>query len=187
MAGDPPLDQVVTQNVGRRWPRAVTAGVSWNAGVFHAANHDDILFVTSEQTGFGYFRNFGQTRRAGLELGANGRFGRVTYGAGYTFLDATFESEETVNGESNSSNDAAESGDPGLEGTIEIEPGDRMPLIPRHMFKAYADLQATSRAVARPASHRASRAPSLAATRTTATRRMGSSTSAPARHPATPS
>jgi outer membrane receptor protein involved in Fe transport len=143
MAGDPPLDQVVT----RTWEgggRGQYRGVSWNAGVFHAANHDDILFVTSEQTGFGYFRNFGETRRAGLELGANGRSWRVTYGTGYTYLAATFESEETVNGESNGSNDAAENGNPGLEGTIEIEPGDRMPFIPPHLLKAYADVQVTS-------------------------------------------
>ena len=46
---------------------------------------------------------------------------RVTVGAGYTFLRATFESDETVNGESNSTNDAAEEGEPGLEGAIEIE------------------------------------------------------------------
>ena len=71
--------------------------------------------------------------------------GRVTIGAGYTFLSATYESEETVNGESNSTNDAAEDGEPGLEGSIEIVPGDRIPLIPRHMFKAYADIPLGSR------------------------------------------
>ena len=43
-------------------------------------------------------------------------------GPGYTFLSATYESEETVNGESNSTNDAAEDGEPGLEGSIDIEP-----------------------------------------------------------------
>ena len=119
-------------------------GIGWNVGVFRAGNRDDILFVTSEQTGFGYFKNFGETRRQGFELGATGRVGRVTLGGGYTYLDATFQSEETVNGESNSTNDAAEDGRPGLEGTIEIEPGDRMPLIPAHMLKAYADVQVTS-------------------------------------------
>ena len=144
MAGDPPLEQVVTRTL-EAGGRGQFRRVSWNAGVFRADNHDDILFVTSEQTGFGYFRNFGETRRKGLELGASGRFGRVTVGAGYTWLDATFESEETVNGESNSTNNAAENGEPGLEGTIEIEPGDRIPFIPAHTLKAYADIQVTSR------------------------------------------
>jgi outer membrane receptor protein involved in Fe transport len=68
----------------------------------------------------------------------------VSYGAGYTFLDATFQSEETVNGESNASNDEAEVGAPGLDGVIEIEPGDSMPFIPRHTIKLFADFQITS-------------------------------------------
>lgn len=143
MAGDPPLDQVVTRTfeAGIRGERG---RVAWHGGFFHARNHDDILFVTSDQTGFGYFRNFGETRRQGIELGANAQFSRISIGGGYTLLDATFESEETVNGEGNSSNDQAEGGEPGLDGVIEIEPGDRMPLVPRHMFKAYTSVQVTS-------------------------------------------
>jgi len=144
MAGDPPLEQVVT----RTWEagtRGQYRGVSWNAGVFRADNRNDILFVTSEQTGFGYFRNFGETRRKGLEIGASRTLGRVSLGIGYTYLSATFESDETVNGESNSTNDAAGTGEPGLEGAIDIEPGDRIPLIPSHLLKTYADLQVTSR------------------------------------------
>ena len=111
--------------------------------MFRADNQDDILFVLAEETSFGYFRNFGQTRRRGLELGANGRIGRFTLGTGYTYLVATFESDETVNGESNSTNDAAGSGAPGLEGAIDIVPGNRIPLVPAHLFKAYADIALT--------------------------------------------
>ncbi len=144
MAGDPPLEQVVTRTF-ESGARGAYRRIAWNAGFFTAANRDDILFVMSEQTGFGYFRNFGKTRRQGFELGAQGRAGRATFGLGYTLLDATFESVETVNGESNSSNDAAEDGEPGLEGAIEITPGDRMPLVPKHQFKAFADIEVTSR------------------------------------------
>jgi outer membrane receptor protein involved in Fe transport len=142
MAGDPPLDQVVTRTieVGLRG----TARVRWNAGYFRADNRDDILFVMSEQTGFGYFRNFGRTRRQGLELGADGQFGPVTLGVGYTLLDATFQSPETVNGESNSSNEEAAGGSPGLEGEIEIDPGSRMPLLPRHVLKAFGEVRVRS-------------------------------------------
>jgi outer membrane receptor protein involved in Fe transport len=144
MAGDPPLDQVVTRTI-EAGLRGTRGRLSWDAGFFRAANRDDILFVTSDRTGFGYFTNFGRTRRQGVELGARGRFGRLAIGAGYTWLAATFESEETVNGESNSSNDAALDGQPGLEGTIDIAPGARMPLIPRHLFKAFADVEITAR------------------------------------------
>lgn len=141
MAGDPPLQQVVT----RTWEagaRGDYRGVTWSAGLFRADNHDDILFVLSDQTGFGYFRNFGETRRQGLELAGHRRIGPVIAGGGYTFLAATYESDEVVNGESNSRNDAALDGEPGLDGAIEIEPGHPLPLIPRHMFKSYvhADL-----------------------------------------------
>jgi outer membrane receptor protein involved in Fe transport len=139
MAGDPPLEQVVTRTL-EGGVRGHGRGVSWSAGVFQAVNRDDILFVTSGQTGFGYFKNFGETRRQGFDLSVSGRAAHVTAGAGYTFLNATYQSEETVNGESNSTNDA---GGLGLEGTIDIEPGDRIPLIPAHLFKTYADIQVT--------------------------------------------
>lgn len=144
MAGDPPLDQVVTRTVegGLRGSRGP---LSWHAGLFRADNNDDILFVASEQTGFGYFTNFGKTRRQGVELGGRRRFGRITAGAEYTFLSATFQSEESVNGESNSSNEEAESGVPGVEGLIQIERGNRIPLIPRHMAKVFGDVQVSSR------------------------------------------
>jgi outer membrane receptor protein involved in Fe transport len=144
MAGDPPLDQVVTRTI-EAGLRGTQHRLSWSGGYFRARNDDDILFVMSEQTGFGYFRNFGETRRQGFELETRATKGPLTFGGGYTFLEATFQSEETVNGESNGSNDEAEEGAPGLEGTIEIEPGDRLPFVPRHMFKAFADVQVTRR------------------------------------------
>ena len=143
MAGDPPLQQVVT----RTWEAGVRGferGIRWHAGFFRADNRDDILFVLAQQSGFGYFTNFGKTRRQGIELGAERKMGRVTLGAGYTFLDATFQSGEALNGGGNSTNDAALSGRPGLEGSIEIAPGDRMPLIPRHSLKMFADVQVTT-------------------------------------------
>ena len=73
MAGDPPLDQVVTRTVeaGVRGGTAPGARLSWNAGFFVTRNDQDILFVSSQQTGFGYFKNFGETRRQGIELGVS--------------------------------------------------------------------------------------------------------------------
>ncbi|MEO8306838.1 MAG: TonB-dependent receptor [Pseudomonadota bacterium] len=137
MAGDPPLDQVVTQTfetgIRGRWAQMVT----WNLGVFRADNRNDIMFVADDTSGFGYFRNFGKTRRQGVELGANGSFGAWTVGANYTYLDATYRSEEEVLGGGNSTN--AEG--PGFEGTIDVAPGNRIPLVPQHLFKAYAAWQ----------------------------------------------
>jgi outer membrane receptor protein involved in Fe transport len=140
MAGDPPLDQVITRTF-EAGIRKVGGAFVWSAGAFFASNHNDILFVTSEQTGFGYFRNFGQTRRDGFELTTQAKGGRATVGAGYTYLRATFASAETLNGEGNSTNQTG----PGLDGTIEIEPGDRLPLVPAHVFKIYGDVPVTTR------------------------------------------
>ena len=147
MAGDPPLEQVVTRTVeaGLRGDTSPNARTSWTVGFFAAENDNDILFVSSTQSGFGYFKNFGNTRRQGVELSLSTRTDRVSYGAGYTYLDATYESAETVGGSGNSSNDTAAAGRKGLEGVIEIEPGDRIPLVPAHTLKAFAEIQATSR------------------------------------------
>jgi outer membrane receptor protein involved in Fe transport len=146
MAGDPPLEQVRTGtwDIGLR--NAPGARVGWNAGWFFAENHDDILFVASEQTGFGYFRNFGQTQRQGIELGVRARQGKVEFGAAYTYLRATFETEDVVLGEGNSSNEEALDGAKGFDGNIEIEPGHRIPLIPAHTVKVFVDVQLTPNA-----------------------------------------
>ncbi len=140
MAGDPPLDQVVTKTIEAGLHGTLGADTSWNAGVFRASNHDDILFVADDQAGYGYFKNFGETRRQGVELGFDSRMERVRYGANYTYLDATYQSRELVNGEGNSTNDAES---PGFEGSIQINPGDQIPLVPRHIFKAFADIDLT--------------------------------------------
>ena len=143
MAGDPPLKQVVTRTIEAGLRGTAPGGVQWNAGVFRAANQDDILFVADNQAGYGYFKNFGQTRRQGLELGLSGQVGKFHLGAQYTLLDATYQSAETVGGSGNSSSSAASAGAPGQDGTIQIQPGDRIPLIPRQMLKLFADYAVT--------------------------------------------
>ena len=101
-----------------RWSRSTfEAGVrgglggtlSWSAGWFRAREFAT-TFCSSPppQTGFGYFKNFGQTRRQGLEADLHGRIRRLSLGGGYTFLDATYQSTETVDGSSNSTNDGSQ-------------------------------------------------------------------------------
>jgi outer membrane receptor protein involved in Fe transport len=145
MAGDPPLNQVVSKTWEAGYRGQLEGRARWSAGWFRAENRDDILFVTSEQTGFGYFKNFGETRRQGLELDFDTDIWRINLGVNYTLLDATFQSEEEVNGSANSTNEEAEDGTPGVEGNIEIEPGNKIPLTPRHMGKAFADIQVTKK------------------------------------------
>ena len=135
LAGDPPLRQVVASTV------ELHAGIRrdhWTiaASLFRTDASDDILFVTDNSSGFGYFRNFGKTRRQGFQLDGTATFGTLALSASYTYLDATFRSPEKVGGSANSANDAIAAG---IEGRIAIAPGNRIPLIPRHLFKAALD------------------------------------------------
>lgn len=145
MAGDPPLLQVVTRTLEAGVRGELENALNWNVGWFRGMNSQDILFVSSSQTGFGYFKNFGKTLRQGVEVDVNSRIRRVSIGGGYTFLDATYQSPETVDGSGNSTNGEALAGSKGLEGQIAIQPGDRIPLIPKHMLKAFTDVQVTSK------------------------------------------
>ena len=130
MAGDPPLRQVVATTL-EAGLRGKSGAFSWNAGVFRAENRDDLLFVASDASGLGYFRNFGRTRRQGIELGADATLAPGTsFGFNYTLLDATFRSAELVEGAANSSNSG---------GTIAIRTGDRIPLVPRQLFKLFGE------------------------------------------------
>ncbi len=137
LVGDPPLKQVVTRTFEAGLRGTVENNLRWNIGWFRGENHNDLLFVASPQTGFGYFTNFGQTRRQGIEASVAGKIKRLMLGANYTFLDATYQSAETVGAGSNSANNAGR----GLDGDITVQPGDDIPLIPRNIFKAFAEFQ----------------------------------------------
>ena len=78
----------------------------------------------------GFFQNVGTTRRRGLELGASGSAGRLSLGASYAYIDARFRSAFTEHSPNNSAADA--------NGDIQVGPGDRIPGIPRNIFKLRA-------------------------------------------------
>lgn len=139
LAGDPPLKQVVAQT-GEFGADVQVRGITARLGAFRTISRDDILFVTDTPSGYGYFRNFGRTRRQGVDVDLSGRLGAFRLSAHYTLLDATYRSAETVDGSANSSNDGPA---PGFGGTIRIAKGDRIPLIPRSVFKAAIGWDAT--------------------------------------------
>lgn len=64
-------------------------------------------------------------------------------GGNYTYLSATYQSSETLDGGSNSTNGTALAGSKGTDGVIQIRPGNVIPLSPHHTLKAFADVQAT--------------------------------------------
>jgi len=126
-AGDPPLKMVVS----RTWEGGARGrlgdSINWNAGVFHAENTDDILFIASSTSGAGYFQNVGKTRRQGVELGMNGKLDKFSFAANYSYVDATFQTSFTASSASNSSADAG--------GNIQVGKGSTIPGVPRQMFK----------------------------------------------------
>ncbi len=143
--GRSPLEQVVARTFEAGVRSSSESKIGWSAGWFRAQNSNDILFVAATASGFGYFKNFGKTARQGFEADVHGRISRLSLGGGYTFLDATYQSRETVDGAGNSANNRAAAGSKGFEGEIAVSPGNHIPLTPRHMLKAYADVHATKK------------------------------------------
>ena len=132
---DPPLRQAVARSLeaGARGRAIVAAGhtVEWSAAVYRTRIADDILFVASpELRGTGFFQNAGDTLRVGLDVELSGRVVRVGWFASYGLVEATFESPLLLQS-SVAINDATTQ-----EGTIAVEPGDRLPGMPRHSVKA---------------------------------------------------
>ena len=141
LVSDPPLKQVVTRTFEAGVRGRLENNLRWSAGWFRGENYNDLLFVASEQTGFGYFTNFGKTRRQGAESSISARVKKFTLGGNYTFLDATYQSSQTIDGGSNSSND----GGLGMDGNITVQPGDYIPQIPRNILKTFAEYEPTAK------------------------------------------
>ena len=132
-ASDPDLQQVVarTIEVGVRGNLAEQR-LTWSADAFRTVNSNDIQFVASAINA-GYFDNVGNTRRQGLDLALGGKQGGFHWHMAYSFVDATFQSNFTVNAASNSTADA--------NGNIMVSAGDRIPLIPRHTGRLVLDYE----------------------------------------------
>jgi iron complex outermembrane receptor protein len=143
LISDPPLKQVVSRTVeaGLRgnFGASDTDRLTWGLGVFHTGNTDDILNVASAAVPmFGFFQNAGNTLRQGVEAKVNLRHDRWTAYANYTFVDATYRSAITLSSANNPVADPA-------TGTIQVVPGNHIPGIPAHRFKAGAEYAVTDR------------------------------------------
>ncbi len=131
---DPPLEQVVARSVEAglrgRWTVG-SGGGGWSVSVYRTGINDDILFIASpELIGTGYFQNAGNTARAGLDVELDGGRAGTGWYVGYGLVDATFQSPLQLPGNDEVNDAASEAG------AIAVEPGDRLPGIPRHSLKA---------------------------------------------------
>ena len=124
---DPPLEQVVAKTLEGGLRGDWSSG-DWHTGVFRTTNEDDILFISAGAlTNEGFFDNVGKTRRDGIEVNVNGQSGnRTTWFLNYTLLDATFLESLAFPSPNNPT---------AIDGEVAVAPGDRLPLIPQHLFK----------------------------------------------------
>ena len=132
LGDDPPLDPVVatTFEVGGQ---VVRGPAILNASVYRTNVRDDISFIQSEAAVFeGYFENIGATRREGVELGLQVIPNeQLSLYANYAYTRATFRTAAEI---FSIRADDAFVGVP-LAGENNVQPGDRLPLVPDHQIK----------------------------------------------------
>lgn len=127
MAGDPPtLKQVVAKTFEGGFRGKFGEVAKWNISAYRATNNDDLQFIAANTNGAGYFSNVGKTRRQGLDFGLNGVTGDFRWSAGYSYIQATYQSTFNIANDVNSSN---------VAGVITVRPGDNIPGIPNHQLK----------------------------------------------------
>jgi outer membrane receptor protein involved in Fe transport len=142
LGDDPPLDPVVatTYELGGRW---LAGNTSLSASLYRTEVRDDIGFIQSEAAVFeGYFANIGKTRREGVEVALQvyPRPGFSLY-ANYAWTRATYRTAAEIF--SIRADDAFATSP--LAGENDVEPGDRLPLVPEHQVKAGGLLEITPR------------------------------------------
>src|SRR6266705_3035190 len=137
MTSDPPLKQVVSRTLEAGLRGKGEAGLKWSTTFFRTTSYDDIPFVSSSASS-GFFTNFGQTRRQGLEEALERAQGKLAWILNYSLVDATYRSSATLFSQSNSTADPT-------TGNIEVSPGDRIPGVPLHHLNAFANYDLTDR------------------------------------------
>lgn len=168
LVADPPLEQVVSHT----WEAGIRGEhvrgderLQWSAGLFRTLNTDDIITVFSPIAGRGVFENGGDTLRQGIEASLAYTNDRIFTYANYAFVDATYETplelaapdnpratecvtrggeDEDLEGDDDDL-DEGEGGEEEEVRCIFVRPGDRIPGIPQHRFKAGFDYWLTKK------------------------------------------
>jgi iron complex outermembrane recepter protein len=133
LGDDPPLDPVVSTTLETgmqlvRGPAIITASL------YRTAVRDDISFIQSANAVFeGFFKNIGDTRREGAELGLQlVPSAAVSLYANYAYTHATYRTAADIF----SARASADFADSPLAGPNAVQPGDEIPLVPAHQVKA---------------------------------------------------
>jgi iron complex outermembrane recepter protein len=137
LVADPSLKQVVAHTFeagirGKADFGRANGQFAWSLGAFHTRSDDDIINVASPLPGHGFFQNAGTTLRQGIEASVAYKQERWTAYANYTFIDATFQSVLLLSSPNNPM------ADPNTDNIL-VTPGDHIPAVPQHRFKAGAE------------------------------------------------
>jgi outer membrane receptor protein involved in Fe transport len=134
MASDPPLKQVVAKTYDFGARGNLTENVKWNASIYQAVNHNDIQFISTNNTNssLGYFSNVGRTKRQGLDLGLSGSIDKLSLSGSYGYIRAIYDDSFEITSQSNSTNDGGE---------ITVNKGNYIPGIPKHQLKLRAQYE----------------------------------------------
>jgi outer membrane receptor protein involved in Fe transport len=140
--GDPDLKQVVarTFEAGARGTVArLGAGkLGWNADYFHTKDHDDLIYeTTTYNANLAYYTNAGSSLRQGVEANLRYDLRALHASLGYAYTDATFRSPLLLGSDSNPGADS--------NGNEHVEPGDRLPGIPRHRGTVVVEYHVTEK------------------------------------------
>ncbi|MDB5970255.1 MAG: TonB-dependent receptor [Hydrocarboniphaga sp.] len=136
---DPPLKPVITRTfeIGLR---GGSKALHWNGALYRGVSRNDIIFITDGAlSNEGYFSNVGNTLRQGAEFGIDwAALPSLKLSASYTYVDAEFRENFQVNTPNHPLRDPDDPEEPAA-GTGDVHSGDRIPLVPQHLFRAAAD------------------------------------------------
>ncbi|KMO12656.1 TonB-dependent receptor [Methylobacterium indicum] len=140
LVADPPLKQVEarTYEVGFRGavPNFYEGGLlNYKLGAFRTDLTNDILQIAVPgNAARGYYVNVPATQRQGIEVAAEYVTERLNLYANYALIDATFQFRGDLSSPNNPLAD---------DGLITVRPGNKVPLVPAHQFKAGFDYAIT--------------------------------------------
>lgn len=142
LASDPFLDQVVARTFEAGVRGRAGTNLNWNFSAFRTVNRDDIIFISTSAAA-GYFTNFGETKRQGIEAGLSTKLGRADLHVSYGYTKATFETSACLLGENNSTRGA--SANCASDDEIFVSAGSIIPGIPKHSLKLGLDFNVNER------------------------------------------
>ena len=156
LTADPPLKQVVSHTFelglrGKLASLAAASSLEWTAGLFRTRTPTTSCDRLARSNGRGYFQNAGDTLRQGFEAGrslsgcAAGKRTRTTRSSTRPSRRPTFSRRPTITGRRIRIDIRdLRSGPDEPQCASSVNPGDRLPGVPRHRFKAGVDYWVTT-------------------------------------------